>query len=162
MFNFCVGDKVVYPAQGVAEVTGYETREIGGEKLNFYILNIIENGMQVMVPAGNVDQIGVRSIISSEDADRVFDVLKKREKINDSVTWSRRHREYMDKVKTGSAFEVARVLRDLYVLRCDKDLSFGERKMLDRAKSLLAHEISISQGMSQDEVENRFQAIFQA
>lgn len=161
MFGFRVGDKVVYPTQGVAEVTGLETRNIGGEEQNFYILNIIENNMRVMIPANNAHQVGVRSIMSSDEAELVFDVLRKREKICDSATWSRRHRGYMDRVKSGSALEVASVLRELYVLKCDKDLSFGERKMLDRAKSLLVHEISLSKGIPQDEVEDRFQSIFQ-
>ena len=161
MFQFREGDKVVYPAQGVAEITGTETRDIGGEELDFYVLNIIENNMRVMVPMTNVEQVGVRSIMSEDQADNVFNVLKKREKICEGSTWSRRHREYMEKVKTGSAEEVARVLRDLYVLKADKELSFGERKMLDRAKSLLVHEISISKGIPQDEVESRFQEIFQ-
>jgi len=160
MVTFNIGDNVVYPAHGVAEVMGIETRDIGGSPQSFYVLSILENGMRVMVPTGNVEQVGVRDIVSSDEADRVFEVLKKREKIAESTTWNRRHREYMDKIKTGSVFEVAKVLRDLYVLKGDKELSFGERKMLDTAKSLLVREISISKGISQEEVETKFRTIF--
>lgn len=160
MIKFNVGDKVVYPAHGVAEVVSVETRAIGGKQQTFYVLNILENGMRVMVPTANVDQVGMRDIVSSDEADKVFDVLKKREKIAESTTWNRRHREYMEKIKTGSVFEVARVLRDLYVLKSDKELSFGERKMLDTARSLLVREISLSKGISQEEVETKFRTIF--
>ncbi len=160
MATFKVGDKVVYPAHGVAEVVSIEKRDIGGDLQMFYMLKIMENGMRVMVPMTNVDQVGMREIVSSDEADKVFDVLKKREKMMESTTWNRRHREYMDKIKTGSVFEVAKVLRDLYVLKGDKELSFGERKMLDTARSLLVREISISKGITQEEVETKFRAIF--
>lgn len=158
--DFAVGDKVVYPAHGVAEVVSIEEREIGGNALHFYVLRVMENGMRVMVPTSNADQIGLREIVTSDEADQVFDVLKKREKITESVTWNRRYREYMEKIKTGSIFEVAKVLRDLYVLKGDKELSFGERKMLDTARSLLVREISLSKGMTQEEVETKFRTIF--
>jgi CarD family transcriptional regulator len=160
MSQFKVGDKVVYPAHGVAEVVSIETRDIGGKALAFYMLNILENGMRVMVPTSNVEQVGMREIVSSDEADKVFDVLKKREKMVESTTWNRRHREYMEKIKTGSLFEVAKVLRDLYVLKGDKELSFGERKMLDTARSLLVREISLSKGITHEEVETKFKAIF--
>lgn len=160
MARFKVGDKVVYPVHGVAEIVSIEMREIGGNPLSFYMLNILENGMRMMVPTSNVDQVGMRDIVSSDEADRVFDVLKKREKMVESTTWNRRHREYMEKIKTGSLFEVAKVLRDLYVLKNDKELSFGERKMLDTARSLLVREISLSKGITHEEVETKFKAIF--
>ncbi len=160
MRAFHVGDKVVYPAHGVAEVVGIEKREIGGGEQTFYMLKLLDNGMRVMVPTTNVNQVGMRDIISVEEADKVFDVLKKREKVNDGATWNRRYREYMEKIKTGSVFEVAKVLRDLYVLKGDKELSFGERKMLDTARSLLVREISLSKDMPEEEVEIKFRAIF--
>lgn len=160
MVEFEVGDKVVYPAHGVAEVMGVEDRNIAGVPQKFYVLKVLENSMRLMVPTKNVNQVGIREIISSDEADEVFSVLKKREKITESTTWNRRHREYLDKIKTGSVFEVARVLRDLCVLKGDKDLSFGERKMLDTARCLLVREISISKGISQEEVETQFRAIF--
>lgn len=160
MAKFNLGDKVVYPAHGVAEIVGIEASNIAGNQHDFYVLNILENGMRVMVPKANVDQVGMREIVSSDEADKVFEVLKKREKMVESTTWNRRHREYMEKIKTGSVFEVAKVLRDLYVLKNDKELSFGERKMLDTARSLLVREISLSKGISQEEVEIKFRAIF--
>ena len=93
-------------------------------------------------------------------ADDVFNILKERSISVDSTTWNRRYREYMEKIKTGSIFEVAEVLRDLYLLKHDKDLSFGERKMLDTAKALLVKELSIARDMAEDEVEAEFTQIF--
>ena len=87
-------------------------------------------------------------------------ILKQKDISVDSATWNRRYREYMEKIKTGSVFEIAEVLRDLYLLKFDKDLSFGERKMLDTARSLLVKEISIAKAMSEEEVEKEFRTIF--
>lgn len=160
MTNFRVGEKIVYPAHGVAEVERVETKNIGGKEQSFYVLKLLDSGMTLMVPTANVQQVGMRSIVDEKDADKVFDVLKKREKISDGTTWNRRHREYMEKIKTGCVLEVAKVLRDLYVLKGDKELSFGERKMLDTARSLLMMEISIAKKISLNEVENKFKQIF--
>jgi CarD family transcriptional regulator len=113
-----------------------------------------------MIPTSNVKAVGMREIISSAEAEEVFKILRKKEKVVESTTWNRRYREYMEKIKTGSVFEVAKVLRDLYLLKGDKDLSFGERKMLDTARSLLVKEISIAKQMSEEEVETEFRTIF--
>jgi len=133
--TFKVGDKAVYPAHGVGEVTGIEKKDIGGATQVFYILKILDNGMKIMVPMLQAQQVGLREIISSEEADEVFDILREKEISVDTTTWNRRYREYMEKIKTGSVFEVAEVLRDLYLLKMEKDLSFGERKMLDTARN---------------------------
>ena len=111
MHTFKVGDKAVYPAHGVAEVVGIEEKDIGGQRQNFYILKVLENDTTVMIPTSNINLVGVRPIITENEANEVFKVLKKREKIVESTTWNRRYREYMEKIKTGSVIEVAKVLR---------------------------------------------------
>ena len=160
MKEFSVGSKVVYPQYGVAEVVGVEKKEIGGNLQIFYILKILKSGIRVMIPTAKLKAAGMRSIISSTEADLVFESLRKKEKIVEPSTWNRRHREYMEKIKTGSVFEIAKVLKNLYLLKSAKELSFGERKVLDTAKSLLIKEISISKGLSSEEIENRFRSIF--
>ena len=135
--SFKVGDKAVYPAHGVGEVTAIENRSIGGMEQTFYILRILENGMKIMVPINNVRQVGLREVISKAKVEKVFKILKAKNLSVDTTTWNRRYREYMEKIKTGSVFEVAEVLRDLYILKTDKDLSFCELKLLDTARSLL-------------------------
>ena len=160
MDTFKIGDKAVYPAHGVGEVVAIESKEISGQSQTFYVLKILDNGMKVMIPTSNVSSVGLREVIKPAQVDEVFVILKKKEKSVDSTTWNRRYREYMEKIKTGSVFEVAKVLRDLYLLKNDKNLSFGERKMLDTARSLLVKEISIAKGIGEDQVEQEFQVNF--
>ena len=158
--SFRIGDKAVYPAHGVAEVTGVETKEIGGIKHTFYILRIMENGMRIMVPTKNVAAVGLRSVASKSEVKEVYDILRSREISVDGQTWNRRYREYMEKIKTGSVFEIAEVLRDLSLLKHDKDLSFGERKMLDTAKSLLVREIAVAKNAKEEKVQRELDEIF--
>jgi len=157
---FNVGDKAVYPAHGVAEVVGMETREIGGNKTTFYILKILDTGMKIMIPTRNVATVGLRDIISASDVKEVFNILKSKEIAVEGQTWNRRYREYMDKIKTGSVFEIAEVLRDLSLLKSTKDLSFGERKMLDTARTLLVKELAIAKGTKEAKIEQELEKIF--
>ena len=157
---FNVGDKAVYPAHGVAEVVGLETREIGGNKTIFYILKILDTGMKIMIPKGNVGTVGLRDIINPADVKEVYNILKSKEIAVEGQTWNRRYREYMDKIKTGSVFEIAEVLRDLSLLKATKDLSFGERKMLDTARTLLVKELAIAKGTKELKIEQELEKIF--
>ena len=158
--TFRVGDLAVYPAHGVAQIVGIETREISGNKQTFYILKILENGMKIMIPTRNAGAVGLRELIRADEVDEVFAILKSREVAVEGQTWNRRYREYMEKIKTGSVFEIAEVLRDLYLLKFDKDLSFGERKMLDTARSLLIKELSLAKNCDEEEIENDLKTIF--
>ncbi len=158
--NFKVGDKAVYPGQGVGEVMGIEHKEVAGQRQSFYVLRILDNGMKIMIPMNKVGSVGLREIIGEKDVRRVYNILKEKEVSVDSTTWNRRYREYMDKIKTGSVFEIAQVLRDLYLLRSDKDLSFGERKMLDQARSLLIKELAIAKECDEQDVEMDLKRIF--
>ena len=158
---FKIGDKAVYPAHGVGVIEGIETREIAGTTQTFYVLKIMENGMTIMVPTRNADNIGMREVIASEKIYQVFDILQERGVKLDSQTWNRRYREYMGKIKTGSVFEVAKVLRDLSILKTSKSLSFGERKMFDIAKSLLVKELSVALDEAEESVEVRVNEIFE-
>lgn len=158
--TFRVGDKAVYPAHGVAEITGIESKEIGGTKHTFYILRIMENGMRIMVPMKNVAQVGLRSVASKSEVKEVYDILKSREVSVEGQTWNRRYREYMEKIKTGSVFEVAEVLRDLSILKSDKDLSFGERKMLDTARSLLVKELAVAKNAKEEKIQRELEDMF--
>ena len=158
--NFKVGDKAVYPGQGVGEVLGIEHKEVAGQRQSFYVLRILDNGMKIMIPMNKVGSVGLREIIGEKDVRRVYTILREKEVSVDSTTWNRRYREYMDKIKTGSVFEIAEVLRDLYLLRSDKDLSFGERKMLDTARSLLIKELAIAKECHEQDVEADLKKIF--
>lgn len=144
MVQFKVGDNAVYPGHGVGRVMAIETKEILGTKQTFYSLQIIETGMKIMIPKENVVSVGLRPIISKTEAEKVLGILREKEVKIDNQTWNRRYREYMEKIKTGSVFEIAEVLRDLFLLKVDKELSFGERKMLDTARTLLLKELTLA------------------
>lgn len=159
---FKVGDKAVYPAHGVGEVKSIESREIMGSKQTFYVLQILDSGIKIMVPTANVNAVGLREVISDQEVDDVYEILKQRDVHIDNQTWNRRYREYMDKIKTGSVYEIAEVLRDLSILKFKKELSFGERKMLDTAKSLLVKELAICESRDEDEIEEEINEIFKA
>jgi CarD family transcriptional regulator len=158
--SFRIGDKAVYPAHGVAEITGIESKEISGTKHTFYILRILENGMRIMVPTKNVAAVGLRQVVNKTEVKEVYDILKSREVSVEGQTWNRRYREYMEKIKTGSVFEIAEVLRDLSLLKHDKDLSFGERKMLDTARSLLVKELAVAKSAKEEKIERELEEIF--
>ena len=157
---FATGDMAVYPAHGVGVIEAIETQTIGGVDQTFYVMKILDNDMTIMIPTANSDNVGLRAIIAENEVDQVIQILNEREiKIN-SQTWNRRYRDYMDKIKTGSVFEVAVVLRDLYLLSDDKELSYGERKMMDTAKSLLVKEISLAKDIAEKNVEKEIEQIF--
>lgn len=158
--QFAVGDKAVYPVHGVAEVVALESREIGGSKTSVYILKIIDTGMKIMVPMINAGTVGLRDLITSKQVKEVYEILKSRDIPRDTQTWNRRYREYMEKIKTGSVFEIAEVMRDLSVLRVTKDLSFGERKMLETARGLLTKELALAKGVGEDKIGAEIDAIF--
>jgi CarD family transcriptional regulator len=158
--TFKIGDKAVYPAHGVGEVTDIQTRSLGGKERSFYILNVLENGMKIMVPIETAAAAGLRPVISRKDAKKVLDILRSDDVAVKTQPWNRRYREYMEMLKSGSPFEVAKVLRDLYRLKTDKDLSFGERRLLDTARSLLVTELTLSLGKKEEAVEKEIQALF--
>ena len=159
--QFAVGDKAVYPVHGVAEVVALEQRDIGGSTTPVYILKIIDTGMKIMVPTVNAGSVGLRDLITSKEVKEVYSILKSRDVPRDTQTWNRRYREYMEKIKTGSVFEIAEVLRDLCVLRTTKELSFGERKMLDTARGLLIKELALAKGVADDKISTEIEQIFQ-
>ncbi len=158
MFN--VGDMAVYPAHGVGVIEKIETQEISGCQQDFYVMRILDNDMLIMIPTNNVGNVGLRDIIGQPEVTKLYSILRERDVILDSQTWNRRYREYMDKIKSGSVFEVAEVYRDLLILKLEKDLSFGERKMLDTARNLLVKEISLAEEIEEEQVEKDLDRIF--
>lgn len=157
---FKIGELAVYPAHGVGRIESIEQRDIGGVKQDFYIMRILETEMIIMIPVDNVNAVGLRQVIDSHEVSKVYTILKDRNPSLDNQTWNRRYREYMDKIKTGSVFEVAEVLRDLCLLKSDKDLSFGERKMLDTARGLLVKELAIAENTNEDNIQTQLDDIF--
>ncbi len=157
---FQIGDKAVYPGHGVGVIEAIETKQIMGSQQIFYILRILENGMTIMIPRDNAGAVGLRGIIRKIDVAKVMQILKERDVTLDNQTWNRRYREYMEKINTGSIYEIAEVLRDLYLLKEEKELSFGERKIMDMAKSFLVKELAIARGVKETEILKEIHLIF--
>jgi len=155
-----VGDKVVHPSHGLGEISAIEHREIGGAKGEFFIIRILDNGMRVMVPRTSAQAAGLRPVMSSKEADKVLETMKAREVAVDLQPWSRRFRAYTEMIKSGSPHEVAKVLRDMYRLKFDKELSFGERRLLDQAKSLLLKELAAAKGVTEAALQARVDDMF--
>ena len=159
--KFEVGDLAVYPAHGVGKIEAIESRVINGETHDFYIMKIVENGMVIMIPTWNVVSVGLREVISEKEIPKIIEVMKTRQESTiDNQTWNRRYREYMDKIKTGSLYEVAEVFRDLSILRLTKDLSFGERKLYDTAQGLLVKELSTARNTKEEAIVSEIESLF--
>lgn len=156
-----IGEMAVYPAQGVGVIEAIESREFSGERSEFYILRILDSDMTIMVPVNNACQVGMRGLIDKERVTEVYDILKERREQGQAIaSWSRRQREYNDKIKTGDLCEVAEVLRELYQIREAKELSYGEKKVLELARKLLVKEIAFAQGDDEEMVVERVENIF--
>lgn len=157
---FKKGDLAVYPAHGVGIIERIESQEISGSSQDFYVMRILENDMIIMIPTQNVDNVGLRGIIAKKEVPKLYSILEKRDVVIDNQTWNRRYREYTDKIKTGSVYEVAEVYRDLLILKIEKELSFGERKMLDTARNLLVKEIALAKKVEEEQVEKDLDKMF--
>lgn len=160
--EFAVGDKAVYPAQGVAEVVSIDTKEIMGTSQTFYVLRVLDSDKKIMIPVQKVDDVGLRQIINDGGVGEVYDILRERDVDLNTQTWNRRYRAYVEKIQTGSPFEIAEVLRDLNLLKAYKTLSFGEKKMLDNAKRLLVQELAIAKDATEEAVADELETIFAA
>ena len=153
MLDFKVGDNAVYPSQGVAEVVGIEQKVISDKPQRFYVLRILDSDMRILVPIDRAAQVGLRNVIGQDEIADLMEILRDKEVRVDKQTWNRRYRGFMEKIKTGSLFDVAEVYRDLYRLKSSKVLSFGERKMLDNAKQLIVKELAVAKKWAEDKVE---------
>jgi len=153
--SFSVGDKAVHPAHGVGEITQIEERLIGSDKIDFYILKLM-NGKSgtIRVALNAVDRVGLRQVMSRRAAKTVLDELRKDEMAVTSQPWNRRYREYTEMLKSGSPIKVAKVLRDLSKVRADKgELSYGEKKLMEQARKLLISELALARRVREETIE---------
>ena len=149
MFN--VGDKVVYPMHGAGVIDAIEEKDILGTKQAYYILKM-PGEVKVMVPTAKAEEIGVRSIIDKDSAEKVFRVLESDE-TEMSMNWNKRYRDNMEKMKSGDIYKIADVVRNLSFKQKEKGLSTGEKKMLNNAKQILVSELVLTEHSTQDEIE---------
>ena len=150
-----VGELVVYPGQGVARIEAFRSQEIAGHKLDVLVLSMLEDESRILIPSEKVEDVGLRGVMGRRDAAKIWQILgtRPRRRRRTGITWSRQFREYQDKLKTGEVFLIAEVLRDLMRLQREKELSFGERRVLDSARSLLVQELAAAQNTEIERIE---------
>ncbi len=161
---FEIGEIVVYPVHGVARIKDIKTERIGGSDQLCYILETEIRTANVRpvikLPVDKVKSNRVRRIVAEEEVPKVIDILKNRSLRTDTQTWNRRQREYQEKMRSGSIFEAAEVFRDLSLLKENKDLSHGERRLFDQARNLLIKELAIAKRIDEREIEQTISRIF--
>ena len=148
---FAVGDNIVYPMHGAGMIEGLEEGERDGEKCQYYVLVIRQNGIRIMIPCDRATQIGVRRIIKKSEIDGVNETLSGKSTEMAKI-WNRRYRDNLDKLKTGKITHVAEVVRDLMRVDNERRLSTGEKKMLSNAKQILISELTLACGKGEDEL----------
>lgn len=160
--KFKVGQKGVYPAHGVVEVEGIEDKDISGSKISFYILRVVESDVKLMVPVSNVSTVGLRPIVAKKEVPKILKIISKSSKDDDSQdsqSWNKRYREYADKLKSGDIYEIAQVLKDIHHLKKEKDLSFGEKRIMENALSLVVKELSVATKKKEESVSEEIQGL---
>ncbi len=157
--TYAIGQKAVYPSRGLVEIVGVERKEIHGKSASFYVLRLADSDMRILVPIEKVDQVGLRPVAGADDVKEVLQILREDAVRFDRNTWNRRYRGFMEKIKSGSLFEVAEVFRDLSRLKKTKTLSFGERRMLDTARLLVVKELSAARKTPEAAVEKELERV---
>lgn len=159
---FELNQLVVYPSQGVGKVERIETQSIGGASAEFYIVRILSNNVTLMVPVMNAENVGLRSVCNHEEGTAIYESLKDRSTFTGYTgqNWNRRYREYSEKLKSGDLGDVAYVLKELFLIGKDKELSFGERRLLEQAMGLVTMELSFAIDIDQEEIKEGINEMF--
>jgi CarD family transcriptional regulator len=151
---FDIGDKVVYPHHGAANVERREVKEAFGQKREYLVLRLAYGDLTLMVPADNTDGVGLREVINDEEVEEVFAVLRKKE-ARMPTNWSRRYKNHSEKLRSGDIYQVAEVVRNLSIRDKDKGLSAGEKRMLSRARQILVSELTFALDVNEETAEKR-------
>lgn len=146
--TFHVGEKVVYPNQGVATIESISQRSFGTQPERFYLLRLAYSSMTVMVPFSHVQQVGLRPITKNSEVTRMLEFLATG-KPKYSPDWKQRYKDNGEKMASGSLLEIAEVFKSLVIIQTDKPLSFREKKMLERARQMLLAEVCASRTLNE-------------
>ena len=155
---FQIGDKVVHPMHGAGIIDSIVQRKVNGEVRDYYLLNLFNGSMMVMIPTDNTSEIGVRPVVSGQEASKLLQAMETIQ-VEMTQNWNRRYRENMSRIKSGDLLEVARVVKGLSHRDQERGLSTGERKMLHTAKQILISELMLAQSLPYDKVEERVDRI---
>lgn len=150
--EFKVGEVVVYPHHGAARIADIEHREMGGETLEYLVLQILQSDLEVRVPVKNTEMVGVRDVVGKEGLEKVFSVLRETD-VEEAGNWSRRYKANQERLASGDINKVAEVVRDLWRRDQDRGLSAGEKRMLGKARQILVGELALAQPVDEDKAE---------
>ena len=153
---FRIGDKIVHPMHGAGVVDGIVQRKVNGVVRDYYTLKLPIGGMLVMIPTDHCEQIGVRAILSGDEAEQVLDQPSDVQ-VEMQSNWNHRYRANMERLKSGNLLEVAKVVKGLAQREKRRGLSNGERKMLHSARQILVSEIGLAQSITYQEAEDRLE-----
>lgn len=160
---FSPNQLVVYPAQGVGRVERIERQEIGGVGMELYIVQILGNSVTLMVPVISAKNVGLRALSDASKAQMVIDSLQDRSGFTGYIgqNWNRRYREYSDKLKSGDLADVSNVLKELLLISGEKELSFGERRLMEQAMSLVSIELACVLDRDAEDVKTMIEGFFE-
>jgi len=156
ILEYNVGDRVVHPLHGAGIIVSKSKNSVLGEEQDYYILNIlVGSGIKVMVPTAKASTVGLRKVIMKSEIDTAFkELLKSKMTVDSDVRWNKRHRDNMDKIKSGNFSDVLWVFMSLVLRSLKRDLSTGERKVLTTAKNIVTSELILANNMTQEQAES--------
>ncbi len=154
MNSFKIGDRIIYPNQGLAIIEDIQDELLYGERFQVYRVRILSNNTLVMVPSANTEEIGIRPPIAEDSVEDIFKFLKKHQ-VAVSTDWKGRYKEHVSLMRSGTILDMACVLKSLYFLSLTKTLSFREKKMLEKVRGLLIAEISEVSDLSLQKIEQK-------
>jgi CarD family transcriptional regulator len=154
MNSFKVGDRILYPNQGLAVIEDICEQAYDGQRFMVYNVRILANNTLVMVPSGSCDEIGIRKLIPGRDVKDIFDRLKNGE-VEVTMNWKGRYKEHVNLMRSGTILDMVSVLKSLYYLSLLKPLSFREKKMMEKARELLVAEIAVASAMTASQIERK-------
>lgn len=155
---FGIGDKVVYPMHGAGVIEAIEEREVLGELRQYYVMHIPVGNMKVFIPLNNVEQLGIRQVITRSEVPNVLKILES-ESDQPALAWNRRYRANLDRIKSGDIYAVAEVVRSLSRREREKGLSTGEKKMYENAYQILISELVLAEGAREDDMRQRIKGL---
>jgi len=154
MNSFKIGDRVIYPNQGLGVIEDIQQEAYNGESFKILHLRILANNTLVLVPSSSAEEIGIRKLISERAVKEIFDYMKNGE-VEVSMNWKGRYKEHVNLMKSGTILDMVAVLKSLYYLSLIKPLSFREKKMMEKAKELVVTEISEASSLPTTQIERK-------
>ena len=154
MITFKIGDRVIYPNQGLGVIENIQEEGYDGERFRILHLRILANNTLVLVPSTSAEEIGIRKLISERAVKEIFDFMKNGE-IEVTMNWKGRYKEHVNLMRSGTILDMVAVLKSLYYLSLIKPLSFREKKMMEKAKELIVAEISVASSLPIPQIERK-------